>query len=76
MASQDGRIVYENTLDARLDVVFRQKLPQVFRVLMFPLYKKYNRIASHHELLHIYQFDRMTIFLSRLEYLYMPNCLL
>ncbi|GAV86995.1 Acetyltransf_1 domain-containing protein/vATP-synt_E domain-containing protein [Cephalotus follicularis] len=29
VASQDGKIVLENTLDARLDVVFRQKLPEV-----------------------------------------------
>lgn len=29
IASQDGKIVCENTLDARLDVAFRQKLPQV-----------------------------------------------
>ncbi|KAK3017755.1 hypothetical protein RJ639_005071 [Escallonia herrerae] len=29
LASQDGKIVCENTLDARLDVVFRQKLPVV-----------------------------------------------
>lgn len=30
MASRDGKIVIENTLDARLDVVFRKKLPEVF----------------------------------------------
>jgi len=29
LASQDGKIVCENTLDARLDVVFQQKLPQI-----------------------------------------------
>lgn len=29
LASDDGKIVCENTLDARLDVVFRQKLPEV-----------------------------------------------
>lgn len=29
MASRDGKIVCENTLDARLDVVFRDKLPEV-----------------------------------------------
>lgn len=29
LASQDGKIVCENTLDARLDLVFRQKLPQI-----------------------------------------------
>ncbi|KAH9311359.1 hypothetical protein KI387_026394, partial [Taxus chinensis] len=28
LASKDGRIVCENTLDARLDVVFRHKLPE------------------------------------------------
>ncbi|EMS62138.1 V-type proton ATPase subunit E [Triticum urartu] len=30
MASQDGKIVFENTLDARLEVVFRKKLPEEF----------------------------------------------
>lgn len=30
MASRDGKIVFENTLDARLDVAFRKKLPEVF----------------------------------------------
>ena len=34
MASQDGKIVFENTLDARLDLAFRQKLPEVCRVLV------------------------------------------
>ena len=29
LASQDGKIVCENTLDARLEVIFRQKLPEV-----------------------------------------------
>lgn len=29
MASRDGKIVLENTLNARLDVVFRKKLPEV-----------------------------------------------
>ncbi|CDP12113.1 unnamed protein product [Coffea canephora] len=29
LASRDGKIVCENTLDARLDVVFRQKLPEI-----------------------------------------------
>ncbi|KAK4432227.1 V-type proton ATPase subunit E2 [Sesamum alatum] len=33
LASQDGKIVCENTLDARLDVVFRQKLPEIRRRL-------------------------------------------
>ncbi|CAN0880034.1 Probable acetyltransferase TAP2 [Linum grandiflorum] len=28
LASQDGKIVCENTIDARLDIAFRQKLPQ------------------------------------------------
>ncbi|KAJ0106292.1 hypothetical protein Patl1_17585 [Pistacia atlantica] len=28
LASRDGKIVFENTLDARLDVVFRKKLPE------------------------------------------------
>ena len=32
LASRDGKIVCENTLDARLDVVFRQKLPEVIFV--------------------------------------------
>ncbi|XP_020224728.1 V-type proton ATPase subunit E [Cajanus cajan] len=29
LASRDGKIVCENTLDARLDVVFRKKLPEI-----------------------------------------------
>lgn len=29
LASHDGKIVFENTLDARLDVLFRNKLPAV-----------------------------------------------
>ncbi|RZC82606.1 hypothetical protein C5167_045389 [Papaver somniferum] len=29
LASQDGKIVMENTLDARLDVCFRKKLPEI-----------------------------------------------
>ncbi|KAK6138149.1 hypothetical protein DH2020_028085 [Rehmannia glutinosa] len=29
LASRDGKIVFENTLDARLDVVFRKKLPEI-----------------------------------------------
>ncbi|KAK1351517.1 Archaeal/vacuolar-type H+-ATPase subunit E [Heracleum sosnowskyi] len=33
VASLDGKIVCENTLDARLDLVFKQKLPQVRRGL-------------------------------------------
>lgn len=30
LASRDGKIVCENTLDARLDVAFRMKLPVVW----------------------------------------------
>ncbi|KAF8041724.1 hypothetical protein BT93_A0356 [Corymbia citriodora subsp. variegata] len=33
-ASKDGKIVCENTLDARLDVVFRQKLPEIRKRLL------------------------------------------
>ncbi|KAK8938909.1 V-type proton ATPase subunit E [Platanthera zijinensis] len=33
LASRDGKIVYENTLDARLDVVFRKKLPEIRKLL-------------------------------------------
>ncbi|ESW03790.1 hypothetical protein PHAVU_011G042300 [Phaseolus vulgaris] len=29
LASEDGKIVLENTLDARLDVIYRQKLPEI-----------------------------------------------
>ncbi len=29
LATKDGRIVLENTLDARLEVVFKQQLPEV-----------------------------------------------
>lgn len=31
LASQDGKIVCDNTLDARVDVSFRQKLPEVYK---------------------------------------------
>ncbi|XP_027911695.1 V-type proton ATPase subunit E2-like [Vigna unguiculata] len=31
LASEDGKIVLENTLDARLDVIFRQKLPEAYK---------------------------------------------
>ncbi|XP_059463542.1 V-type proton ATPase subunit E1-like [Corylus avellana] len=34
LASQDGKIVCENTLNARLDVVFRQKLPEIRKSLL------------------------------------------
>lgn len=34
LASRDGKIVCENTLDARLDVVFRKKLPEVCLCLL------------------------------------------
>ncbi|CAK7343496.1 unnamed protein product [Dovyalis caffra] len=34
MASQDGKIVCENTLDARLDVAFRKKLPEIRNQLL------------------------------------------
>eukprot|EP00252_Welwitschia_mirabilis_P023162 TRINITY_DN648_c0_g1_i1.p1 TRINITY_DN648_c0_g1~~TRINITY_DN648_c0_g1_i1.p1 ORF type:complete len:229 (-),score=67.47 TRINITY_DN648_c0_g1_i1:173-859(-) len=33
LASKDGKIVCENTLDSRLDVVFRQKLPEIRKLL-------------------------------------------
>lgn len=37
LASKDGKIVCENTLDARLDVVFRKKLPEVhFFYIFYP----------------------------------------
>jgi V-type H+-transporting ATPase subunit E len=35
LASRDGKIVCENTLDARLEVVFRKKLPEVHSVISF-----------------------------------------
>ena len=45
LASKDGKIVFENTLDARLDVVFRKKLPEVIAFIktlaltyLLPLY--------------------------------------
>ncbi|GJN38152.1 hypothetical protein PR202_gb27168 [Eleusine coracana subsp. coracana] len=34
LASRDGKIVCENTLDARLQVVFRKKLPEIRRSLI------------------------------------------
>ncbi|KAL5098774.1 hypothetical protein RYX36_003101 [Vicia faba] len=33
LASHDGKIVFENTLDARLDVLFRNKLPAIRKEL-------------------------------------------
>ncbi|KAK9668361.1 hypothetical protein RND81_13G055100 [Saponaria officinalis] len=33
LASRDGKIVFENTLDSRLDVAFRKKLPQIRKQL-------------------------------------------
>ena len=37
LASRDGKIVCENTLDARLQVVFRKKLPEVSNIFfLFP----------------------------------------
>jgi V-type H+-transporting ATPase subunit E len=35
LATKDGRIVLENTLDARLEVVFKQQLPEI-RKRLFP----------------------------------------
>ncbi|KAK8573121.1 hypothetical protein V6N13_099936 [Hibiscus sabdariffa] len=34
LASEDGKIVFENTLDARLEVAFKQKLPEIRRRLV------------------------------------------
>lgn len=33
LASKDGKIVFENTLDARLEVVFHKKLPEIRKLL-------------------------------------------
>ncbi|WVZ69417.1 hypothetical protein U9M48_018205 [Paspalum notatum var. saurae] len=33
LASRDGKIVFESTLDARLEVVFRKKLPEIRKLL-------------------------------------------
>ncbi|KAG6415190.1 hypothetical protein SASPL_122595 [Salvia splendens] len=33
LASRDGKIVFENSLDARLEVVFRKKLPEIRKSL-------------------------------------------
>jgi vacuolar-type H+-ATPase subunit E/Vma4 len=30
IASQDGKIVCDNTLDARVEISFKQKLPEVY----------------------------------------------
>ncbi|KAL0285985.1 UNVERIFIED_CONTAM: V-type proton ATPase subunit E2 [Sesamum angustifolium] len=43
LASQDGKIVCENTLDARLDVVFRQKLPEVSPLESYISYENLNQ---------------------------------
>lgn len=37
LASRDGKIVCENTLDARLDLVFRKKLPEIRKMLFSQL---------------------------------------
>lgn len=37
LASRDGKIVFENSLDARLDVVFRKKLPEVCRLIFLKI---------------------------------------
>ncbi|PWA86568.1 vacuolar H+-ATPase subunit E isoform 3 [Artemisia annua] len=37
LASRDGKIVFENTLDARLDVIFHGKLPEIRRHLFSPI---------------------------------------
>ncbi|KAG6751841.1 hypothetical protein POTOM_044051 [Populus tomentosa] len=34
LASRDGKIVFENSLDARLDVAFRKKLPEIRKLLV------------------------------------------
>lgn len=39
LASRDGKIVCENTLDARLEVAFRKKLPEVNKNPHFLLLK-------------------------------------
>lgn len=33
LASKDGKIVFENSLDARLEVIFRKKLPEIRKLL-------------------------------------------
>ncbi|KAL1544525.1 V-type proton ATPase subunit E-like [Salvia divinorum] len=34
LASREGKILFENTLDARLEVVFRKKLPELCKSLL------------------------------------------
>lgn len=41
LASRDGKIVLENSIDARLDVAFRKKLPEVFLVTKNSLFSYY-----------------------------------
>ncbi|MBA0806191.1 hypothetical protein Gohar_005655 [Gossypium harknessii] len=41
IASRDGKIVCENTLDARLDVAFNKKLPEVRLVVFFGMHFAY-----------------------------------
>ena len=45
LASEDGKIVFENTLDTRLDVAFRQKLPEVW-YYYFVLLQQHLRTSS------------------------------
>jgi hypothetical protein len=50
LASRDGKIVFESTLDARLEVVFRKKLPEVPLAISFPQYTMalQSFFSSHH----------------------------
>jgi hypothetical protein len=50
LASRDGKIVFESTLDARLEVVFRKKLPEVPLAISFSQYTMSHQtlLSSHH----------------------------
>lgn len=66
MASEDGKIVLENTLDARLDVIFRQKLPQVYMFVLLLI------ILIDIELDHSLKFQHMK-FEKNMILLFLPN---
>lgn len=81
LASRDGKIVCENTLDARLDVVFRQKLPEVpvrnsdTRSLMYCKNVFLDRV-SHCYIVRVLTRDHMGYRWSLILMQHLSNCML
>lgn len=48
LATKDGRIVLENTLDARLEVVFKQQLPEVCTITAITTGSQNCSLLHHH----------------------------